>query len=149
MMGNLHKVKMIQFDEPEISGTILVKATQDALGIIKHAVTLFQGKWELRKEIMEVWRLRDTEDSSSLSYFDATFTPYKIMNILIWNCRGAMKPQFRKTVMDLVEWHSLILMVIMETRLSSARADEIIESLPFDRAAVSNTIGFTGGIWML
>ena len=96
MMGNLHKVKMIQFDEPEISGTILVKATQDALGIIKHAMTLFRGKWELRKEIMEVWRLRDTKDSSSLSYFDATFIPYKIMNILIWNCRGAMKPQFKK-----------------------------------------------------
>ena len=96
----------------------------------------------------EVLRLRDTEDSSSLSFFDASST-YKIMNILIWNCRGAMKAQFRKTVMDLVDWHSPILMVITETRMSGARADEIIEALPFDGYAVADTIGFAGGIWML
>ena len=53
-----------------------------------------------------------------------------------------MKPQFRKTVMDLVDWHSPILMVIMETRMSGARADEIIETLPFDGYAVADTIGF-------
>ena len=52
---------------------------------------------------MEVWRLRDTEDSSSLSHFDFAINPYPIMNILIWNCRGVLKPQFRKVVMDLVE----------------------------------------------
>ncbi|XP_023883345.1 uncharacterized protein LOC111995659 [Quercus suber] len=40
------------------------------------------------------------------------------MNILIWNCRGAMKPLFRKTVMDLVAWHSPTIMVITKTRLS-------------------------------
>ncbi|XP_030942467.1 uncharacterized protein LOC115967498 [Quercus lobata] len=51
--------------------------------------------------------------------------------------------------MDLVDWHSPILMVITETRLSGARADEIIEALLFDGYAVANTIGFAGGIWML
>ena len=60
-----------------------------------------------------------------------------------------MKPQFRKTVMDLVEWHSPILMVITETRMSGARADEIIKTLLFDGHAVSDTIGFAGGIWLL
>ena len=57
-----------------------------------------------------------------------------------------MKPEFRKTVMDLVEWHSPILMVIIETRMSGARAEKIIEALPFDRHAVSDTTGFDGGI---
>ena len=102
------------------------------MGIIKHSATLFRGIWESRKELLELWRLRDTEDSSSLSKFGASSSSFKIMNILIWNCRGAMKPQFRKTVMDLVDWHSPILMVITETRMSGARADEIIETLPFD-----------------
>ena len=60
-----------------------------------------------------------------------------------------MKPQFRKTVMDLVEWHTLILMVIIETRLSGARAMEIIETLPFDGSMVADTIVFAGGIWLL
>jgi len=71
------------------------------------------------------------------------------MNILIWNYRVAMKAQFRKTIMDLVDWHSPILMVITETRMSGTRADEIIEALPFDGYAVADTIGFAGGIWML
>ena len=72
---------------------------------------------ESKRELMEAWKLTDTEDKSSLSHFDPTTTPYKIMNILIWNCRGAMKPQFKKTVMDLVEWHMPIIMVFTETRI--------------------------------
>ena len=148
-MGNLHRVKLIQFAEPKITGTIVAKATQGDLGIIMHSVTLIRGIWESRKEMLKVWRLRDTEVSSSLSHVDAFFTSYKMMNILIWNYRGAMKPQFRKTIMDLVEWHSSILMVITETRMSGDRADEIIETLPFDGHAVSDTIGFAGGIWLL
>lgn len=71
------------------------------------------------------------------------------MNTLIWNYRLAMKPQFKKTVMDLVEWHTPILMVITETRLSGARAVEIIETLPFNGFVVADTIGFARGIWLL
>ncbi|KAK7848986.1 putative mediator of rna polymerase ii transcription subunit 37c [Quercus suber] len=108
-----------------------------------------QGVWESREETLEVWRLRDSESSSSVSGAGASSHQFKIMNILIWNCRGAMKPQFRKTVMDLVEWHDPILMVITETRMSGARAEEVIEALPFDGAAVADTIGFAGGIWLL
>lgn len=98
---------------------------------------------------MEAWRLRDTEDKSSLFHIDSATTPFKLMNILIWNCRGAMKPQFRKTVMDLVGWHRPLIMVITKTRMSGARADEIIETLPFDGAVVADTIRFVGGIWLL
>ncbi|XP_075636302.1 uncharacterized protein LOC142608413 [Castanea sativa] len=149
MMDNVYRVKMIQLAKPMISGTILIRATQDTLGIIKHSITLLRGRWELRMDLMEEWRLRDTKDASSLSHFNTTTTPNRIVNILIWNCRGAMKPLFRKTVMDLVAWHSPIIMVITETRLSGARAKEIIETLPFDRAEVIDSIGFVGGISLL
>ena len=37
----------------------------------------------------------------------------------------------------------------METRLRGVRADEIIETLPFNGAIVTNTIGFARGIWLL
>ena len=60
-----------------------------------------------------------------------------------------MKPQFRKTVSDLVEWHAPMLMVITETRLSGERAVQMIESLPFDGLMVADTIGVAGGIWLL
>ena len=98
---------------------------------------------------MELWKSKASDVSSSLTECGAASFTSKIMNILIWNCRGAMKPLFRKTVMDLVDCHSPILMVITETRMSGARADEIIEALPFDGYAVADTIGFAGGIWLL
>ena len=93
--------------------------------------------------------LRDTKGSAFLPCADVNSHSYTKMNLLIWNCRGAMKPEFRKRVMDLVEWHSLILMVITETRMSGAKAEEIIEAFPFDGHAISDTIGFVGGIWLL
>ena len=52
-------------------------------------------------------------------------------------------------VKDLVNWHMPLIMVITKTSMSGARADEIIESLPFDGAVVANTIGFARGIWLL
>ena len=66
-------------------------------------------------ELMDAWRLRDTKDVSSLSHFDSASNPNRIMNILIWSCRGAMKPLFRKIVMYLVAWNSPIVMVTTET----------------------------------
>ena len=91
MMGNLHRVKLMQFAKPEINMTMLIKASQSTIGVIKHSITLLRGILELKMELQEVWRLRDIE-GSFLSHFDAATCPNKIMNILVWNCRGAMKP---------------------------------------------------------
>ena len=149
MKGSLHRVKMIQFVETKIKGTILTKTSTGAMGIVHHSITLFRKSLVKKAEVMGEWILRDIEDSSSLVLLDSPKNPFITMNILIWNCRGAMKPQFRKTVMDLVEWHTPMLMVITETRMSGARAVEMIESLPFDGSVVVDTIGFAGGIWLL
>ena len=71
------------------------------------------------------------------------------MNILTWNCKGAFKPSFKQTILDLVNWHHPIIMVITETRLSGDKAKSIMASFPFDGAMCSNTIGFVGDIWLL
>lgn len=91
MMVNLHRVKLLQFAEPKISVTILIRAKQEVMGIIKHSTTLIREKLEMRSKLMEAWRLRDTEDSSSLLHFYSSTNPFKIMNILIWNCKGAIQ----------------------------------------------------------
>ena len=85
----------------KIGGTILTKTLIGAMGIVHHSINLFHGSLVKKAEVIGVWILRDTEDSSSLVSLD--INPYLTMNILIWNCKGAMKPQFRKMVMDLVE----------------------------------------------
>ena len=70
----------------------------------------------------------------SLPLYDECPTPYHslVMNIIIWNCRGALKPSFQKHVRELVSNHDSGNLIIMETRIGGDRAREITERLPFD-----------------
>lgn len=71
------------------------------------------------------------------------------MNIITWNCRGVMKPNFKKIMLDLVAWHKPIFMVITETCMGENRADAIIRTLPFNGAYSTETIGYAGRPWLL
>ena len=148
-MGNIHRVKLFQFSAPKIKHMILVKCTEWTLGVWKYSVTLFSEVIRAKTLLKEAWSLRDIGDNSSPICFDSSTNPFVIMNVLIWNCRGAFKPSFRQTVLDLMNWHHPIIMVITETRFSRVRAKGIMASLPFDGAMCSDTIGFARGIWLL
>ena len=81
MKGSLHRVKMIQFAEAKIKGTCLTKETIGEIGVVHHSITLFRESLVRKAEVIGEWRLRDSEDSSSLVLFDPSKTPFKIMNI--------------------------------------------------------------------
>jgi hypothetical protein len=72
-----------------------------------------------------------------------------IMNIILWNCRGALNPNFRRSIADLVSCHSPSLLIVTETRVGGDRAKEITDTLPFDGAIHADTIGYAGGLWLL
>ena len=72
-----------------------------------------------------------------------------IMNFIVWNSRGVLKPNFQKHARDLVGIHNPTIMVIMETRLGGERAREITDKLLFDGAIITETIGRSGGLWLL
>ena len=72
-----------------------------------------------------------------------------IMNVLIWNCRGALKPNFQDHIRDLCHSHNPAILVVMETHIGGMRAREISDRLPFENAIHTNTIGLAGGLWML
>ncbi|XP_050259843.1 uncharacterized protein LOC126704898 [Quercus robur] len=71
------------------------------------------------------------------------------MNIIIWNSRGSLKPNFQSYVGELAHNHNPAILVVMETKISGDRAKEIIDRLPFDRAIHSETIGYSRGLWLL
>ena len=71
------------------------------------------------------------------------------MNIIVWNCKGALKPNFQSHVRELVRNHNPGIIVVMETHIGGVRAKEITDCLPFDGAIHTETIGFAGGIWLL
>ena len=71
------------------------------------------------------------------------------MNIVSWNCRGALNPSFNNFVLDLVQSHSPAILIVSETKVSGARAKDIIDRFPFDGAIHANNIGLTRGLWVL
>lgn len=70
------------------------------------------------------------------------------MNVIIWNCRGTLKPSFQNRIRELVQNHNPTILVVMETRVEGDRAREITDRLPFD-GAVHDTIGYASGLWVL
>ena len=71
------------------------------------------------------------------------------MNIIIWNSRGALKPNFQGHIRDLVQEHDPAILVVMETKLGGDRAKAITDRLPLDGAIHTDTIGYSGGLWLL
>ena len=71
------------------------------------------------------------------------------MNIIAWNCRGALKPEFQNRVRELVQNHNPVMLIVMETRVGGDKAKAIIDRLPFDEAIHTETIGYAGGLWLL
>ena len=78
-------------------------------------------------------------------------SPHQIlpMNIIFWNCRGALSPKFYQSVDNIIRAHSPSILVITETRVGRARAKAITDRLPFDGAAYADIVGYAGGIWLL
>lgn len=71
------------------------------------------------------------------------------MNILLWNCRGALNVDFKSRVLEMMINHQSSIMVITETRVGGDRAERIIAELPFDGFYTTDTIGYAGGLWLL
>ena len=95
------------------------------------------------------WYLR--EEAKPVPPFDEGPTSKHIflMNVIIWNCRGALKPTFQGHVRELIRIHNPAILVMMETKVGGERAKEITDRLPFDDVIHTDTIGYGGGLWML
>ena len=71
------------------------------------------------------------------------------MNILMWNCRGALNPDFKRRIFEMATNHNPAIMVITKTRMGGDRAAKIIADLPVDGFITIETIGYARGLWVL
>ena len=113
---------------------------------VAYQVFLLYGMGQLKEVTKRIaWFLREESpvDECSLPVFIC------LMYIIIWNCKGALKPSFQNHVRELVQDHNLTILVVMETRLGGERAREITDRLPFDGAVHTDTIEYAGGLWVL
>lgn len=71
------------------------------------------------------------------------------MSILMWNCKGALNPDFKRRIFEMVVNHQPSIMVITEIRVGRDKAKRIIGGLPFDGFITIGTIGYARGLWVL
>lgn len=119
------------------------------MGVMEHTTTLINESGATKRFLKEMgWSLM--EQMRSLPQIDEcpTSDMSLIMNIILWNCKGALNLNFRRSFSELVNCHFITLMIVIETRVGGDRA-KITDSLPFDGAIHVDTIGYAGGIWLL
>ncbi|KAI9073386.1 hypothetical protein K1719_044665 [Acacia pycnantha] len=72
-----------------------------------------------------------------------------MMNLLVWNSRGAASKGFAAVVKDMRVRHKLDLVVILEPRVSGNQASRIIKNWGFKHSFRVEAEGFAGGLWLL
>ena len=142
--------KLIQVFKPTMAFNLHMVSQEMELGVLQHMVTLLPGEGQMKEVLKQTgWNLR--EEAKLGPPFDECPTPDHtfLMNIIIWNCRGALKPSFQNRIRELVQNHNPVILVIMETQVGGERVREITDKLPFDGAIHTDTIGYASGLWVL
>lgn len=70
-------------------------------------------------------------------------------NIHYWNCRGAKSVVFLREVKELMRVHQLMIVVLLEPKISGENAMDVCKQLRKSHWIRSEADGFSGGIWVL
>ncbi|KAL8171080.1 LOW QUALITY PROTEIN: hypothetical protein V2J09_022884 [Rumex salicifolius] len=70
------------------------------------------------------------------------------MNCLSWNCRGADKGGFIRTIKYISGHYRVDLLALMETKISGSQATETLKAR-FPNSKRVEAQGFKGGLWLL
>lgn len=129
---------------------LLVSSREIPLGILQHVIIIAEGEGHSKKKMREWgWNLLSQMGAQN-PHEVQPFTPFSApMNIILWNFRGALNPRFHLALATLINTHTPSLVIVTETRVGGERAKDITDRLPFDGAIHSDTVGFSGGIWLL
>ena len=71
------------------------------------------------------------------------------MKMIAWNCQGAGNEMFRDHAYELHRKHRPNMLIIIEPRIAEARAQAVIDTLPYTHSHRVDPTGYSGGIWML
>lgn len=71
------------------------------------------------------------------------------MDCLLWNYRGANKPNFRRAVRYMLKKFKLDVLALFETHAGGDRAQSICRGLGFEHSFRVDASGQSGGIWLL
>ena len=79
-----------------------------------------------------------------------SLTPFSSsMKMITWNCQGARNEMFRAHAYELHRRHRPNTLIIIEPRIADARAQKVIDTLPYFHSHRVDPAGFSGSIWLL
>ncbi|KAH7835169.1 hypothetical protein Vadar_023516 [Vaccinium darrowii] len=90
--------------------------------------------------------LQSARICSTTSLSEAKSKKHKPIRI---QTKGAASPHFRRHFNDLVRDHHPTFVIIAETRIAGSRAKDLSEGLGFSHSFVVDSVGFSGGLWLL
>ena len=148
--GNEISKTLLQVEVTPGGSNLLITSREAQIGVLQHLVILAQGGDISRRALRELgWRSLSKTDTQNLHKGALVSSPSVPMNILLWNCRGALNPHFHVTLNSLIDSHTPDIVVVTKTCVGGDRAKGIMDRLPFDGALHADTIGYSGGIWVL
>ena len=149
LMGNHLMLKLFQILRPVEKCDVLISCKEDVEGILKYMM-IWKLEWKHSKDLLRRlgWSMVEAT-AMNPSRVEIPMDQFVKMNILLWNCRGALNLDFKRRVFEMAVNHRPSIMVITETRVGGSRVEKIIDGLPFYGFITTNTIGYAGGLWIL
>ena len=147
-MGNHPMLKLIQILVPVKSCDLLICCREDTMGILKYLM-VWKPEWNSSKDLLR--RLGWTMVDAAMTNPNPVEVPlgqFVKMNILMWNCKGALNHDFKRRIFEMAVNHNPAIVVITETRVGGERAAKIIADLPFVGYITMETISYVGGLWV-
>nr|ABW81176.1 non-LTR reverse transcriptase [Arabidopsis cebennensis] len=71
------------------------------------------------------------------------------MNCLLWNCRGANKPNFRCSIRYILKKFNTDILALFETHAGGDREQRSCQGLGFENSFRVDVVGQSGGLWLL
>lgn len=71
------------------------------------------------------------------------------LSIMFWNVQGAASLVFRRSFGSLIKNYKLVMVVLLEPRISGCKVNDFIKRIGFDKSPRVEATGFSRGIWIL
>ena len=126
---------------------------EEIVGILKYMI-IWKPEWAASKSLLRRMGLSMVESvimTANPPKIEVPLSHFVKMNILLWNCRGALNADFKRRIFEMTINHRPSILVVTEMRIGGGRgrAKKIIEGLPFDGYITTDTIGYAEGLWIL
>ena len=106
-MGNHPTLKMIQIMASVQECNVLLSCREDILGILKHML-IWKPDWEASKDLLRRmgWSMVEAEKmNANPPEIEVPLSQFVKMNVLLWNCRGALNPDFKRRIFEMAINH--------------------------------------------